>query len=183
VQPYLGTVALQAECDALGAAVPGGVGDGLAGDSDERLGAGGRQLDARRHVEPELDPEPLRDLGGRLGQGDLDGLVPRRGQSADGRPQLGLRPLDGRPQPSRRIPVRLAGDQIKVAVNVGQFLCQPVVQVTCHAPAFLGHRCRRKRGPVRPDLSQAADEEGNVEREPENVAGVKHGLRIRSGKQ
>ena len=80
------------------------------------------------------------------------------------------RPVDGAPQLAER---RLVGDALQarqVAGQVGQFLGEPVVQVTGDPLPLFRHADRDQRLPVRQDLAHRADQENHVEAEHEAVA-------------
>jgi hypothetical protein len=168
-QPRQGTVVLEAEHNPLSTTVPSGICDGLASDSYERLGTGGRQPDARDKIEIELYPASVGDLGRRFGQRSLYGLVPLGSEGMHCPPRLDHRPLGRQAQTVQGVTVRLPRVRIQIAVDVSQLLRHSIVQLTCDTPTVLKDGCFRKRVPIRPDLPHAADKKGQVKSKAENI--------------
>ena len=65
-----------------------------------------------------------------------------------------------------------SSSRAEVPADEGELLCEAVVQVAGQAPALLEHGRVRERLPVRADLPCRGGEDGDVEREPEEVARV-----------
>jgi hypothetical protein len=161
----------------LRSAVPRGVCHGLTSDPDEGLGAPWGDPRTGDQIKLHVGAEPLRDRSGRSRDDDLERLVRGNGQRCKRLARFALGPLGRSLQPLEALLIFsvVRRQRPQVASDVGDFLSNPVMQITSDSAPLLEDGGFGHGPPVGADLTHACDEKDQVEDKPEGVSGIEPG--------